>query len=172
MQLDDYIKNNADKFNDEEPPEGHRQRFEQRLKGISVKKRNKIPILKNAYFYPAAAIIIGITSGLLFLARSGNAAHICLLSEEMLETQNYYASELDTNVERLKKILADVDADARAEVMTEVEIIMEDSEKLPPVLCNNNDESFNVLVNFYNSKINTVQNIILIMESRTGTTNI
>ena len=173
MRPDDYIRDNVDRFNDEEPPEGHRERFERRLKSISDKKQNKTLISKNLLFYlSAAAVIIGIASSLLFIADNGNNANtLCLLSDEMTEAQNYYASELNLNVEKLEKILVCVDEETQTEIMSEIEIIMEDSKNLPSILCNDNDESFGILLEFYNSKIHTVQNIISIMESRNRTGN-
>ena len=41
MRLEDFIKNNAEDFNNEEPPKGHFERFEQRFTGKQTEKETE-----------------------------------------------------------------------------------------------------------------------------------
>jgi len=61
-KLDDFIRKHADRFNDEEPSEGHFDRFEQRIDEQQVSSRERHPV--RLWMKIAAGIVILATAGL------------------------------------------------------------------------------------------------------------
>ncbi len=61
-KLDDFIREHADRFNDEEPSEGHFDRFEQRIDVQQVSSRERRPV--RLWMKIAAGIVILATAGL------------------------------------------------------------------------------------------------------------
>ncbi len=69
-KLEDFIREHAEKFNDEEPAEGHFDRFGQRLEQQYVSSRERRPV--RLWMKIAAGIVILVTAGLAIFELSTN----------------------------------------------------------------------------------------------------
>ncbi|MDR1054792.1 MAG: hypothetical protein LBL90_02990 [Prevotellaceae bacterium] len=163
MRLEDFIKNNVDEFNNKEPSTGHFERFEQRLKENQNQNRKPSNL---RWLISVAAVMVGLMIGLtLFVKERKNPTKGCIMSGEMLETQNYYVSILNDEVKRVEMLLGDVVPEIRDEVMGDVKQIVADSESFTRNFCNNSETGTAVIVEYYHAKIQAVQNITTIFET-------
>ena len=91
--------------------------------------------------------------------------NVCILSPEMEETQKYYMSVLDSEVSNIEKILNNVDdEEVRDEVMGDVKSLMEDTENFKTNFCNSSEEGMATMVEYYQVKIQALENIASIFE--------
>lgn len=161
MRLEDFIKNNRDKFDDEEPLTGHLERFEQRL---VAPKQNKRAGLR--WIVAVAALLSGLVIVLTFFVGQQDDKRICVLSTEMQETQNYYLLVLDKEVGHVKELLNDVDDEIREEIMSDVNKIVSNADGFTDNFCNNSEDGIATMVDYYQAKIQAVKNISSIFESK------
>lgn len=162
MRIDDFFKNNYDAFNSEEPKDGHFERFEKRLK--ASKQRYRFITLQR--LMGMAAVMAGILVGLMFFMRQqANSSEHCVMSDEMIETQNYYLAIINSEAAHIEKLLTKVDPDTQNEVMADVRIIVSGSKSFTSEFCNNSESGTAIMVEFYQAKIQALQNIISIFET-------
>jgi len=158
MRLNEFIKKNADEFNNEEPLNGHFERFEQRL--LKNKQKHKKP----SSIWWLAGVAAAMILLLILLPRNSEKDVKCIMSAEMKETQNYYVSVLQSETETVEKLLENIDANTKQEVMKDVKIIITESEEFSTTFCNSSDAGTAIMVEYYQAKIQALQNIITIFE--------
>ncbi len=155
------MKQDIQKYDFEEPREGHELRFVNKLDFVTPKKA------KYVYLWKVAVVALLFFSGVTmayFLNQiwKGDETYKLCVNEELQEVNFYYASQENKRIERLR----DLDIDS---VLLEAEIL--NVENIMDTLCihtqNNVDEELviSVLVNYYQKRINTLDYIINQLEA-------
>ena len=158
--LENRIKENAEAIFglDIEPPDGHRRRFEQRLKAVRVGqeetvdgKPGKIASWKVGLFttVAAAAVVIGFVFLLNPFAKEQN-------NHALAEVRNYYNILLEEQADATRQLIRQVDESYRETLFANVDFI--ENEPLPDVQIPD-DEYIILIAGFYATKIETLQNI-------------
>lgn len=169
MRLEDFIKDNYEEFNNNEPTDGHFERFETKLRNNRTPKR----IHFKPYYWIAASLIgLVIASGFYFSYQKSHS-NACILSAEVQNVQNYYSAQMNEEIEKLQIVLDDVNPETREKIMKDVEIMKSDSENLPEIFCDgsNNKKAVAVIVRHYEAKIKAVQSISAFMRENKRITN-
>ena len=107
-ELEKYIRDKRDSFDEKEPVEGHERRFEQRLERSEVGKKNA----GIGFWKVAAAVAVILAIGLSVLVPQFNSpadvqyASMSLgeVSAEMADVELYYKSQLAEEYEKLNNL--------------------------------------------------------------------
>ena len=162
--IEDLILGNLDKFEENEPLEGHFERFEAKL----VKQQNKkIFTLRNIGRLAAAAIFafLVINQALIYFGpRDKEITSLGAISSEYSEVELYYTSEIQSGLSQWDDfykagILSDKDNSVMESELKEFDTMMA---KLQEELkANPNDERIiNAMLEHYQTKLNLINLII------------
>ncbi len=107
-ELEDFIKNNKEKFQSEEPTEGHADRFLRKLEKEEESKRSS----GVTFWRVAAAVIVLATISVSVLLPRFNSPNdvqyasmkLSDVSEELAEVEMYYQSKLEREYAELNKL--------------------------------------------------------------------
>ena len=162
--IEDLILGNLDKFEGNEPLEGHFERFEAKLK---KQHRNKVFTLKNFGRLAAAAIFafLVINQALIyFTPKEKEIASLGAISNEYSEVEFYYTSEIKSGLNQWDNfykagILSEQDNLMMKAELKEFDEMME---KLQEELkANPNDQRIiNAMLEHYQTKLNLINLII------------
>jgi len=104
-ELEDFVNENLELFNNEEPPEGHFERFKAKLEQKSVSKDKRIVFKPLRY---AAAVALVISAFLIWqysgVFTGGNFASVNEDEEEFTEISNFYNAEINKKYDELNSI--------------------------------------------------------------------
>lgn len=115
--IEDYIKNNTELFN-EEPNEGHFERFRQKLQQQKVSKRRSL--IRSSMRVASVAILL-IMSGLYVSNRFFNASEQELNSNiEFVEAQKYYVTKINNGINSIKNMDGSLSGRQRAMLVREM----------------------------------------------------
>ena len=162
MRIEDFIKENIDEFNVEEPNEGHFERLEQRLKS---RKRKQVKM----YTYLSAAAIASciIIGQAIWKNFQQNSMPSCTFSDEIVELQNYYNSTLNAEIEQVEKLIAVADPGIHPDMTQDIAQIKIETQQISLDICGNSgDNVIAALVEFYQSQITALQNMSEIIENQ------
>jgi len=109
-ELERFIKKHAEKFNDEEPGEGHLDRFEQRLNQLAADTGNRTSY--RLWMKIAASIVILVTAGLIVfeLATNNFSGHQGLqqatlgLPDEIVEVIHIFNNRANAQIQELDQM--------------------------------------------------------------------
>ncbi|MDR1896375.1 MAG: hypothetical protein LBR10_06255 [Prevotellaceae bacterium] len=163
MWLDDFIKQNQDAFNSEEPPKGHFKRFEKRLNRSTQRKPGRKRKLQTIVNIAAAlGFVAGVAASWMFFTYRHNAQ--CVLSPEANKIKQHYTLILNNKTRDIEQLLCRFDEDVCKEIMGDVKTVTQNSENFSHSFCNGSDNGIAVMVDFYNLQIQTLQNISSVLE--------
>jgi hypothetical protein len=161
--VDDFIRDNRELFNADDPPEGHLSRFYDKLEtsGSAGKTRTLSALLKIA----AVAVIGLFLSALLYkgisLYQSALEDDSCL-NKELCEAEDFYSKQAETYYRRIEKMPFTNDPQTREEILKElremdvqVEGMKEDLKQNP-----NDERVIYTIINYYQEKIDMMDMII------------
>ena len=161
--VDDFIRDNRELFNADDPPEGHLDRFYEKLKasGDSGKTRTLSMILKIA-----AVLVIGLfLSALLY--KGFSLYHSVLeddscLNTELCEAEDFYSKQAETYYHRIEKMPFTNDPQTRKEILKELrEMDAQVAGMKEDLKQNPNDERIiHTIINYYQEKIDLMDMII------------
>ena len=157
MRLEDFINNNRNEFDNEEPLQGHEQRFAALLAEQDQPKKVRrlwIPLA-------LAACISGLLVGFGFIFfQKNDTGNSCHFTGEIAEVNAFYRSQLNKEVVNLKEILEKADDKTQKDIMQDVEQLQNESQSLVRDLCGkDNEKAIAVLVKHYQTNIEAVQQI-------------
>ena len=137
-----------------EPPAGHRERFEQRLKTANteaIRQSGKVAAWKMRFVATGAAAAVLI--GFVFLL---NPLEGKQQSTALADVRNYYHMLLEEQVETTRQLIQQVDETQREILFADVEFI--ENEPIPDVQITD-DEYIILVASFYTNKIEILQNM-------------
>jgi hypothetical protein len=153
--IEEKIRENAEKIFEAKLPEAHRERFADKLAKAGKTKRRAL-ILRLAYSTSVAAAIL---VGLLIFKPSDNENTAFEANKEIriADVQQYYAMQLENEIEATKAALKNVDAENRQRIIADMEKMQTsdndilssrlDDEKKAALLCSNYSRKVEVLQN-------------------------
>jgi hypothetical protein len=161
--VDDFIRDNRELFNADDPPEGHLTRFYDRLQasGNSGREHTLSMLLKIA-----AVLIIGLFLSVTLykgfsLFHSGLKDDSCM-NTELCEAEDYYSRQAETYYHRIEKMPFTNDPQTRVEILkelrdmdTQVEGMKKDLKENP-----NDERIIHTIINYYQEKIDLMDMII------------
>jgi predicted ribosome quality control (RQC) complex YloA/Tae2 family protein len=162
--LNDFIRDNAQRFHTEEPPDGHFERFNARLGTMPYEGKTRY---LTAFSRIAAVLIIG-----LFLAatvylglsyyRTSSSDDSCP-NKELCEAEDYYSRQIDKYYQRIEKLPFSNDPQTRDEILKELREMDNQVARMKEDLKQNpNDERVvHSIINFYQNKIDLMDMIIV-----------
>ena len=151
-QLENRLKENAGMIfgQGKEPPAGHRERFEQRLKARVIRKSGRVAVWKTGLITTAAAAVL---TGFIFLL---NPFAVKQQNTELADVRNYYNMLLEEEVETTLQLIQQVDETLREILLDNVELI--ENEPIPDVQITD-DEYIILVASLYTNKIEILQNM-------------
>jgi hypothetical protein len=162
MNLEQYIKNNRNAFDDQEPAAGHFERF-----AVKWKKHHHRIRFRGRKVWWAAAILAGVMMGTGFFIHylSGESDN-CFLSPEVEIICEHYEEIMNQEIEHLKVLLEDVEPSVRTKVLADVESMKSDTKELLKQFCDDiNDEQVIPIIKInYEMKIKSIQFISSVVE--------
>lgn len=171
-RLKDFIDNNREAFDDEWLPEGHFERFEQKLSAAAPsKKRKRLYGLWGAF---AAAAIIAL---LVLLRLPGGStlpdsaqratAQACQPQDEIEELQIYYQMQINDLMAQMKHLHKQEQTNGTSELLKETQKILQDNymfeETVLPTLPHSNEGLF-AIAQHYNSSLECLHFMLQQME--------
>lgn len=163
FNLEEFVKNNEELFNSEEPPEGHFERFQAKLDRKSGKSRS---FLYKSMKY--AAVILVLISGFLILDQTNIFKNNDVIvenfneDEEFTEVASFYNSQIDQKFEELNNITCK-QADGQKEVVNNDMLELNKSfEDLKDELNNNPNNPMirNAMISNYQMRIDVLDMVI------------
>jgi len=151
-QLENKLRENAGIIfgQGKEPPAGHRERFEQRLKAKAVRKSGRVAVWKTGLITTAAAAVL---TGFIFLLNPFAKERP---NAELADVRNYYNILLEEEVETTLQLIQAMDETQREILFDNVELI--ENEVIPDVQIPD-DEYIILIASFYTDKIEILQNM-------------
>jgi hypothetical protein len=162
--MDDFIRNNAEHFNTEEPPEGHFDRFNGKLETPVHYGRYRFMTLIPRV---AAILVLGIFITAV-LYKSITTYHSALPDDncpnrELCEAEDFYSRQVETYYNRIEKMPFNNDPKTREEVLKELRemdaqvVVMKEDLKQNP----NDERVIHSIINYYQEKIDLMDMIIV-----------
>lgn len=166
MELEKYIQNNIEAFNEEEPPRGHEQRF---LKKLQKREKRDLPHHGTLRFLKIAAVFIivllaGNLGRLFFMSDVSRENHLAVKSKELREVEQFYNVSITSGMRELDRIM-----DESNHSEEEREMIQREMEELDSLFhnlqadykANPRDPRVNAaLIDYYQTKMDLIQLII------------
>uniref|UniRef100_UPI003216CAB3 hypothetical protein n=1 Tax=uncultured Draconibacterium sp. TaxID=1573823 RepID=UPI003216CAB3 len=172
--IDDIIRNNIDKLNDNEPMEGHFARMEAKLNAQNKKKKK---ITFNVVWKVAAAVIFVLLAGnqayIYFspngqgiLSQNNTAPTISLasVSNEYQEVEFYYTSAINSGLDQWNKLneaglISEDEQTMMSEELTEFDTLYKNLQK--DLQANPNDDRvINAMLEYYQAKLSVINIIV------------
>lgn len=171
--LKDYIKNNREIFDDQEPGEGHFERFEALLNkkdqvkpSIEVKKNLKRHNLLK-YISVAASIAILAVIGFHFyepnkiIPTKSDTENIQSISDEFRATNNYYQRQMESQIADIMCKLSDTDTENQSQLSDDLKQIMDNNKTFVDEMASNDNKELAIhyLIKHYKKNIQILKNI-------------
>ncbi|MCF8302185.1 MAG: hypothetical protein K9I94_02840 [Bacteroidales bacterium] len=160
-KLEQYIKDNRQHFDANEPAEGHEERFRHKLELFRNDEKKKSYSRFRFYWRVAASIILLIGFSIVMVRyltiengqNLGQASYEKQLPQELKEVKGYYSSLAQEKLKRIETLTAN-DSEAnqvKAQALQEVQNIEASSEQLERtyVKQNKDERVYNAIVNNY-----------------------
>lgn len=163
--LDQFIRNNLDRFNEYEPHAGHTDRFTTKLDARDSARKRSYRLM----FFRIAAIVVFVFLLSIVFSReyrlwseSGLEASQMAYNTEVLEAERYYSQQLQLYYKQIEELPFQYNTTEKRKVLRElqemdrqVEIMKEDLQQYP-----DNEMIVNAIMNFYQIKIELMNDII------------
>ncbi|MDR1984031.1 MAG: hypothetical protein LBQ28_04315 [Prevotellaceae bacterium] len=151
--IEKKIRENTNEIFGNEPSDGHRERFAEKLSIMQKPKRIFLtPYLK----YVAAAAII-VATLFVFKPETAENDNTAYENTRIVEVERYYAMRLDEEIDVTKELLKNIDKQYSSEILGDIQLMRIDKGNLPNAL--NDDRKAAIIVSVYSKKIESLKNI-------------
>lgn len=163
--IEDYIRNNASRFDTEEPPEGHFERFSTKLEircGRKTIKRSIVPYLLRAAVVTLLVTLSSFWTWDHFLRPDRNRMTLGDVSPEYREVENYYVHQVNLMQSEIGSLSLEDNPEQKNILNKEIKSMDSVYVQLQKELkANPNDERIiNAMIEHYQTKVD-VMNYIL-----------
>jgi hypothetical protein len=162
-KLDNLFNNQREAF-DEEPLEGHFQRFEEKLNHRH--RRRKLTISTGMFLKIASLVIVVLLSANLFVHRQvqkPNSKEQGFVSNEMNETAHFYNTRINSGLSQLQQ-MSDQGLGSKTDLI-QLKKEMDEMDRLHQELQNeysknpNDERVINAMIDYYQTKLNIINTI-------------
>lgn len=170
-KLKKYIDSHRDEFDDVNLPEGHFERFEQKL---PLQKKARSHRMYFLYGVAAAAcislLLIFKPSTDLYPDENNPTANIC----EIEELQLYYTMQINDVIAKMETLYEQSPTPGTSELMAATQEVLKDSNRfeeriLPTLPCS--EEGLFAMNQHYENSLSSLHNMLIIMENVVDTDN-
>jgi hypothetical protein len=151
--IEEKIWNHINEIVDGKPENGHRERFAAKLSA----KHKPAYMLPKPYLKYAAAAAIAVIAFFVFKPEKAENGNIALTNINIEEVKQYYAMQLDDEVNTIKKLLDNVDEQHRNEILNDIKLMRMDENKIPNALDDERKAALIVLI--YRRKIESLHSL-------------
>ena len=165
MNIEQYIKENRNTFDGQEPADGHFERF-----AVKWKKHHRCIKFRGRKVWWAAAVLAGVMMGTgFFIHCLCQESNDCLLPPEVETICDHYEKIMNQEIEHLAELLKETDPSVRTKVLNDVEAMKSDTKELLKEFCDgvNNKQAISIIKTNYEMKIKNIQFISSIVEETT-----
>jgi hypothetical protein len=158
-ELRKYLIEHRDVFDDNEPVEGHRERFAERLNARRAERRKQAAKRRlTVTFAIAASIALIVAAGIWRLSEHEPTV---IEVNEFAETETFYHAQMNTQIEAILCKLVKADPETRRQLDRDLRAIVEENRAfLDEIRMQNNRElAIYYLVEHYNANLETLQAI-------------
>jgi len=161
--LKNYIKENRTVFDDQEPAEGHFERFEERLDHLTSKKQNKrtLRIGLISIFSAAASVLLIIASVRFYYSSDIGKTELTGQTDktEFLVTNQFYTEQMNQKIEHIQCKLSVVSPDIRNQLEKDLNQIVTENKQFVQKMQNENNEELAVfyLVKHYTINLRALE---------------
>lgn len=161
--LEDFIKENKEMFMNNEPPEGHFERFEAKLR--MAQRRNKIRLISRISSIAAIGILL-ITSSIFIYDRYFDREPMILnlgdINPEMQKVEYYYTSQINELSVGLDSLSAGAQINVRKMMSDELAEMDSIHKNLQKKLGTNpgDDRVVNAMIDYYQSKLGMMKSFL------------
>jgi len=172
--VDDFIRENPGRFDAEQPPAGHLERFNARLSGLELKKR---PGMRTLILRIAAIVLLGFIVTYAAIREFGLVETsvfnriTATSNSEFNEAEQFYTSQLSIYYDRIKTLGFNNDQTEKRQVLKELSEMDEQVQAMKHDLEQNPDDEriVHAIINFYQVKIELMDMIIARAQPTTNT---
>jgi tRNA C32,U32 (ribose-2'-O)-methylase TrmJ len=163
--LDDYIKENLERFNQEEPSPGHLERFELKL----AETHKFMPVTTRYLLLKiAAAVMLGLVISYVAyreftrLTNQNTFQQVIMSNPELQEAEQFYTGQLNIYYSRIQDLAFNNDPAEKEQVLNELKEMDKQVEAMKLDLIQNPDDEriVHAIINFYQVKIELMDTII------------
>jgi hypothetical protein len=163
--LDEYIRSNPEKFDRDEPLDGHFDRFEKKLDRLNFPMQKKHTGLLMLRIAAAVLVISLITFGALMEFRTfSKRADRVFAAEfpELNEAENYYTVQLNQYYSKLERLGFNDDKNEKKQILNELSDMDRQVRVMKRDLIQNPDDEriVHAIINFYQTKLELMDMII------------
>jgi hypothetical protein len=163
--LDEYIRSNLDRFNSEEPLNGHFERFEDKLGRL---ERRRISQPRMVILRIAALVILGLVISYAairefnLLKQSKDAIYSGTIGSELDEAEKFYTTQLNISYHKIQNLRFNNDKDEKKQVLEELSEMDTQVQAMKQDLKQNPDDEriVHAIINFYQVKMEMMDMII------------
>jgi hypothetical protein len=161
--IEDFIKENKDMFTNIEPPEGHFERFELKLK--NQQRRNRIRFIGRISSMAAIGLVVIASSIFIYdryFDREPAMLNLRDINPQMQKVEYYYTSQIDELSAGLDSLSTDTQADIK-KMMTEELAEMDSLHlELQKKLGSNpgDDRVVNAMITYYQTKLGMMKSFL------------
>ncbi|MCX6226915.1 MAG: hypothetical protein NTV01_19565 [Bacteroidia bacterium] len=161
--LEDFIKENKDMFMNNEPPEGHFERFGERLK--QMQRRNKMRLITRISSIAAIGLLL-ITSSIFIYDRYFDREPALLnlgdLNPQMQKVEYYYTSQIDDLSVGLDSLSTDAQDNIKKMISDELAEMDSVHRELQQKLGTNpgDDRVVNAMITYYQTKLGMMKSFL------------
>ncbi|MDR1346942.1 MAG: hypothetical protein LBJ63_00710 [Prevotellaceae bacterium] len=152
--IEKKISENINEIFDSKPESGHRERFAAKL---SAKRKPKYMLSKPYLKYVVAAAAIAVIAFFVFKPEKTYDGNIASADINIAEVKQYYAMQLNDEIDATKELLQNIDEQYRNEILGDIKLMELDENKIPNAL--DNERKAALIVSIYRRKIESLQNL-------------
>ena len=172
--LDDYIKENLEQFDAEEPLDGHYDRFDAKLAQLEKRRGDRTEtILLRIAAALLLALVISYAANREFRFLNRNTGNIisAIAYPELNEAEQFYTSQLSLYYTKIRDLRFNNDQTEKKQVMDELSEMDQQVRAMKQDLLQNPDDEriVNAIINFYQVKIELMDMIIARTQQSTNT---
>lgn len=163
--FDNYIRNNLDRFNSDEPLEGHFDRFDQKLDRLSDKRLSGRPVILMLRI-AAAVIAISLISFAVVMelrtySKRANYSY-AVKYPELNEAENYYTMQLNQYYTEIESLKFNNDKKEKKQILNELSDMDRQVKTMKQDLKQNPDDEriVHAIINYYQTKLELMDMII------------
>jgi hypothetical protein len=156
--LEKYIREHRIRFDSEQPPDGHFDRFRERLKEKPVRRIRIRHVIQVA---ASIAVILASAFVIINQSRNGNRTAETKIPEALMEADLYYASQMDDRYEQIRNFVFE-NEEEKTLLLNELEDLDAHHQQLMSDLQANPDDErvINALIRHYQLKLEVMDQII------------
>ncbi|MDR2126853.1 MAG: hypothetical protein LBP63_08500 [Prevotellaceae bacterium] len=152
--IEKKISENLNEIFASKPEQGHRERFTAKL---SLMQKPKRFTLKPYSAYIAAAAAVAVFAFFIFKTDTDENNYTASSDIRIAEVKQYYAMQLNEEIDATKKLLKNIDEQYRNEILGDIKLMEIDENKIPNTL--DDERKAALIVSIYSRKIESLHHL-------------